>query len=116
VLQSIRVRSSSGFSGLRGAVALIRRSGSTSSPGLETTATPEPKLEDARGRYLLTAFCYGTNMGPAQTARHTRGAATAHELGYVNRRHITVGKLGAAATDVINAYAGLDLPRVWGTG
>lgn len=35
----------------------------------------EPKLEDARGRYLLTAFCYGINMGPAQTARHTRGAA-----------------------------------------
>ncbi|MDQ3317841.1 MAG: Tn3 family transposase, partial [Actinomycetota bacterium] len=76
----------------------------------------EPKLEDARGRYLLTAFCYGTNMGPAQTARHTRGAATAHELGYVNRRHVTVGKLEAAATDMINAYAGLDLPRVWGTG
>ena len=76
----------------------------------------EPKLEDARGRYLLTAFCYGTNMGPAQTAGHTRGAATAHELGYVNRRHVTVGKLEAAATDVINAYAGLDLPRVWGTG
>ena len=76
----------------------------------------EPKLEDARGRYLLAAFCYGTNMGPAQTARHTRGAASAHELGYVNRRHVTVGKLEAAATDVIDAYAGLDLPRVWGTG
>ena len=76
----------------------------------------EPKLEDARGRYLLTAFCYGTNMGPAQTARHTRGAATAHELGYVNRRHVTVRKLEAAATEVINAYAGLELPRVWGTG
>jgi len=76
----------------------------------------EPKLEDARGRYLLTAFCYGTNMGPAQTARHTRGAVSAHELGYVNRRHVTVGKLEAATADVINAYARLDLPRVWGSG
>ncbi len=76
----------------------------------------EPKLGDARGRYLLTAFCYGTNMGPVQTARHTRGAVTAHELGYVNRRHVTVGKLDAAAADVINAYARLDLPKVWGTG
>jgi TnpA family transposase len=76
----------------------------------------EPKLEDARGRYLLCAFCYGTNMGPAQTARHARGEATAHELGYVNRRHVTVAKLEAAATDVVDAYARLDLPRVWGTG
>jgi len=76
----------------------------------------EPKLEDVRGRYLLTAFCYGTNMGPAQTARHARGSATAHELGYVNRRHVNVGKLEAAATDIVNTYARLDLPRVWGTG
>ncbi len=76
----------------------------------------EPKLEDARERYLLCAFCYGTNMGPAQTARHTRGLVTAHELGYVNRRHVSVRKLDAATTDVINAYAKLDLPRVWGTG
>jgi TnpA family transposase len=76
----------------------------------------EPKLEDARERYLMTAFCYGTNMGPAQTARHTRGLVTAHELGYVNCRHVSVQKLDAATTDVINAYAGLDLPRVWGTG
>lgn len=76
----------------------------------------EPKLENPRERYLLTAFCYGTNMGPAQTARHTRGLVTAHELGYTNRRHVTTGKLETANTDVINAYAKLPLPRVWGTG
>ena len=76
----------------------------------------EPKLENPRERYLLTAFCYGTNMGPAQTARHTRGLVTAHELGYTNRRHVTTGKLETANTDVINAYARLPLPRVWGTG
>ena len=39
-------------------------------------SSSEPKLEDARGRYLLTALCYGTNMGPAQTTRHTREAAS----------------------------------------
>ena len=76
----------------------------------------EPKLQDPRERYLLVAFCYGTNMGPAQTARHTRGLVTAHELGYVNRRHVSVQRLESAATDVINAYAKLALPRVWGTG
>ncbi|MGB3633620.1 MAG: Tn3 family transposase [Rubrobacteraceae bacterium] len=76
----------------------------------------EPKLVNPRERYLLTAFCYGTNMGPAQTARHTRGLVTAHELGYTNRRHVTTGKLEIANTDVINAYARMPLPRVWGTG
>ena len=76
----------------------------------------EPKLQRPRERYLVTAFGYGTNMGPVQTARHTRGLASAHELGYVNRRHITTQKLEAAITDVINAYAGMDLPRVWGSG
>ena len=55
-------------------------------------------------------------MGPAQTARHTRGLVSAHELGYVNRRHVSTRKLEAAITDVVNAYSKLDLPKVWGTG
>lgn len=76
----------------------------------------EPKLANPRERYLLTAFCYGTNLGPAQTAKHVRGLATAHELGYVNRRHVSTAKLEAASRDVINAYSCLALPRVWGTG
>ena len=76
----------------------------------------EPKLANARERYVLTAFGYGTNMGPVQTARHTRGLVTAHELGYVNRRHVSTSKLEAAIADVVNAYSNLDLPRVWGTG
>lgn len=75
----------------------------------------EPKLENARERYVITAFGYGTNMGPAQTARHTRSLVSAHELDYVNRRHVSTGKLEAATTDVVNAYSGLDLPRVWDT-
>ena len=55
-------------------------------------------------------------MGPVQTARHTRRLVSAHELGYVNRRHVTTQKLEAAITDVVDAYADLALPRVWGTG
>lgn len=76
----------------------------------------EPKLANARERYVIAAFGYGTNMGPAQTARHTRGLVSAHELGYVNRRHVSPRKLEAAITDVVNAYSGLSLPKVWGTG
>ena len=76
----------------------------------------EPKLADPRERYLIVAFGYGTNLGPVQTARHTRGLVSAHEVGYVNRRHVNTKKLEAAIREVINAYAKLDLPRVWGTG
>ncbi len=76
----------------------------------------EPKLQNPRERYLVTAFGYGTNMGPVQTARHTRGLVSAHELGYVNRRHVSTQRLEATITDMVNAYAGLDLPRMWGTG
>ena len=76
----------------------------------------EPKLANPRERYLIVAFGYGTNLGPVQTARHTRGLVSAHEVGYVNRRHVNTKKLEAAIREVINAYAKLGLPRVWGTG
>ena len=76
----------------------------------------EPKLENPRERYLIVAFGYGTNLGPVQTARHTRGLVSAHEVGYVNSRHVNTKKLEAAIREVINAYAKLGLPRVWGTG
>ena len=76
----------------------------------------DPKLESPQQRYVLTAFTYGTNLGPAQAARHMRGAVTAHMLGYVNKRHVDIAKLAAACRDVINPYAKMDLPRCWGTG
>ncbi len=76
----------------------------------------EPKLERARERYILTTFGYGCNLGPVQTARHTRGTVSAHMLGFVNRRHITTQKLDAAIRDIINRYHRMQLPKVWGSG
>lgn len=75
----------------------------------------DPKLRDALGRYVLLVFCYGANLGPAQLARHMRGHVSPHELSTANK-HATAAKLQAASTDVINAFAQLDLPRVWGDG
>jgi hypothetical protein len=75
----------------------------------------DPKLRDALGRYVLVVFCYGANLGPAQLARHMRGRVSPHELSLANK-HATAAKLQAASTDVINAFAQLDLPRVWGDG
>jgi hypothetical protein len=44
----------------------------------------DPKLADAFFRYTLTTFAYGSNLGPAQAARHMAGVS-AHELGVTAR-------------------------------
>jgi TnpA family transposase len=75
----------------------------------------DPKLADPLFRYVLTTFCYGTNMGPAQAARHIR-SITAHELSVTARRHVTVEKLKKAIADVVDAFTELDLIKAWGDG
>lgn len=75
----------------------------------------DPKLADPFFRYVITTFCYGTNLGPAQAARHIAGVS-AHELSATARRHVTVDKLNKAIADVVNAFMELDLIRVWGDG
>ena len=76
----------------------------------------EPKLSNPIERYLFTTFGYATNLGPNETARHTRGRMSAHMLSYVHKRHFTTQKIEAAIRDIINAYTSLKLPRCWGTG
>jgi TnpA family transposase len=76
----------------------------------------EPKLADPVERYILTVFAYGCNLGPTQAARHMLRLATAHELSFTNRRHVSVAQLEAAIKDLVNAYHRCDLPKVWGSG
>jgi TnpA family transposase len=76
----------------------------------------DPKLERATERYLLTTFAYGCNLGPTQASRHMGGVVSAHMLSFVNRRHISIKKLNAALTDIINRYKVLSLPKIWGDG
>lgn len=73
----------------------------------------DPKLGDPALRYVLTTFAYGSNLGPAQAARHMRGVS-AHELGSTANRHFSIDKLNRAIADVINAYLRLDLTKAWG--
>ncbi|MDQ2790079.1 MAG: Tn3 family transposase [Actinomycetota bacterium] len=75
----------------------------------------DPKLADSFFRYVIATFCYGSNMGPAQTSRHIAGVS-AHELSATARRHVTVDKLNKAIADIVNAFMELDLIRVWGDG
>jgi len=76
----------------------------------------DSKLTRAEQRYILTVFGYGSNLGPSQTARHAPGIAAAETLRRINAQHIDTTKLESATTDLINAYARFDLPKLWGAG
>ena len=74
-----------------------------------------PKLKDPFGRYVITTFVNGTNMGPYEAARHINGVS-GHELSATANRHFSIAKLNQAITDVVNAHAQLDMSRAWGDG
>lgn len=75
----------------------------------------EGRLNDARTRYITAIFCYGCNLGPSQTAR-ALADVDRKQLEWVNLRHISEQALDGVITQVINAYARLALPGVWGSG
>ena len=76
----------------------------------------QTKMTDADARYLLTLFGYGCNLGPKQTAQHSRLPVTKRILQRINSQHISIEQLDKAIRDTINQYARFDLPRFWGTG
>ena len=75
----------------------------------------DPKLKDPQGRYVLTTFACGSNMGPAEAARHIAGI-TAHEISLAKNRHVTLAKLNKAIAEVVNAFTRLDVVKAWGDG
>ena len=75
----------------------------------------DPKIRDTLGRYVVTAFAYGGNLGPTEVARHMRGVS-AHEIYTAGNKHADAGRIHKASADVINAFAKLDVARMWGDG
>jgi len=75
----------------------------------------DTKLDDPRSRYLTATFCYGCQLGPAQTAR-SLGNLDRRQLAWVHWRHITEEGLDKAIREVINTYQRFTLPKHWGTG
>jgi TnpA family transposase len=75
----------------------------------------DPKLKDPFGRYVLTTFVKGTNMGPYEAAKHIPGVS-GHELSYVANRHFSIALLNEAVADLVNAHARLDISQAWGDG
>ncbi len=76
----------------------------------------EPKLRNARERYLLTVFAMGCNLGPNQAARHLSNGVTSHQLSYSNQRHMGLEQLDNACRDLTELYLRLELPKLWGEG
>lgn len=74
----------------------------------------DAKITDARSRYVLLAFGYGSNLGPAQTSKHVKGSITAREIQFTNQRHVTAKKLDKAICDIVNDFNKLSLPTLWG--
>ncbi|MHB8628818.1 MAG: DUF4158 domain-containing protein [Aggregatilineales bacterium] len=62
------------------------------------------KLDDPQSAYLFTTFGYGCNIGPAQTARHTRGTVSEDTMLYVHYQHLTPAKLEDSRRDVVNLF------------
>jgi len=75
----------------------------------------EPKLKDPFGRYVITTFVKGTNMGPYEAARHIPGVS-GHELSLAANRHFSIPTLNEAIADLVNAHARLDISQAWGDG
>lgn len=76
----------------------------------------DPKIRDALGRYVLTAFAHGTLLGPTQVAAHMRGQVSVHELSLAGNKHTTATNVDAASVDVIDHFNRLDVASVWGDG
>lgn len=75
----------------------------------------EAKIEDAPEKYVVTAFCYGCNLGPTQTARSIKNMDR-RQISFVNQRHINEQNLNEAIVEVINAYREFPLQKLWGLG
>ncbi|GLW19943.1 hypothetical protein Stsp01_66860 [Streptomyces sp. NBRC 13847] len=75
----------------------------------------EPKLSGPFGRYVITTFVKGTNMGPYEAARRIPGVS-GHELSYTANRHFSIVLLNEAVADLVNAHARLDICQAWGDG
>ena len=75
----------------------------------------DPKIRDSLGRYVVTAFAYGGNLGPTEVARHMRGVS-AHEIYTAGNKHADPDRIYKASADVVNAFAKLDVAAMWGDG
>lgn len=76
----------------------------------------QTKLVDPIAANIVTTFCYGTSMGPVETARHVKSGINARTIGKVNQSHVSLKKLNLAMAKVVDYYKTFPLIKAWGTG
>lgn len=74
----------------------------------------DAKLDDPLARYLLTVFCHGCQISPAELARAIDGLDR-RQLYWINQRHISEEMLDRAITAIVQAYHRFALPHWWGS-
>lgn len=73
----------------------------------------QTKLQDPESAYVISSFCYGSNLGPVQTAR-ALPILDRKQIAWINQRHITEENLHKAIEIIINSYNKFTLPKFWG--
>jgi len=74
------------------------------------------RFKEPIDRYIINAFCYGTGMGPSQTAKHMHSSISPRMLSWVNQRHSNIKILGAAKDRLINFSKDFHITKAWGDG
>jgi TnpA family transposase len=75
----------------------------------------ESRVDDPFLRFVLTLFCYGTNIGPTETARSVKGISR-KQVAWLNLKRTTEERLDKAIAKVNNAYKKYRLIECWGSG
>jgi TnpA family transposase len=74
-----------------------------------------PRIQEAEKRFVTTLFCYGCNLGPAQTARAFKDLSR-KQIAWLDQKQISEDSIDKAITAVVNMYNKFELPQFWGTG
>jgi len=75
----------------------------------------ESRISDPLLRFVLTVFCYGTNIGPTETVRSVQGI-TRKQVAWLNLKRTTEARLDKAISKINNEYKKYRLIECWGTG
>jgi TnpA family transposase len=76
----------------------------------------EARFKKPIDRYITNAFCYGTGMGPSQTAKHMHNSISPSMLSWVNQRHSNIKIIGAAKDRLVNCSTAFHITQAWGDG
>ena len=78
------------------------------------TTGNNPKSASTLLHHIYTVFAYGSNLGPAQTEKHTSQPVSRRSMSKINFQHIDARKLQNAITDTVNQYSFFDITQYWG--